>query len=163
MTTNIIEEIYPGHFLMILDFPDKSELINIVSPAYKYVWLFEQQENRVVWDEYRHRLFDGFHDKEIKVRNITMEVLVKTEDFIDLIPSISQGVKMIQTNIEPPYYLALDRLKGKERFDLLKSKVDYLFELDMPGAIDYSPIISPNREYLEKLSEKIAVRQINGS
>lgn len=151
---NKIIELYSGHFQLILDFPDKSELFKILDMNYKYVWLFEHTEDAVEWADYKHSLFGLFDDTvKIKVRNIKMDVLLKTEDFLKYIPSISQSIRIIQTNIEPPYYLNLDSLNGKAKYDLLKSKIDYLFELDMPGAIDFSPIVSPKREYLEHLQK----------
>ena len=153
---NKITEIYKGHYQLILDFPDKSELYKIIDIEYKYVWIFNHIEDAVEWSLYKHSLFGKFCDKtKIKARNIKMDALIETEDFFQFIPSISSTIKIIQTNIEPPYYLNLDNLSGKSRYDLLKSKIDYLFELDMPGAIDYSPIVSPNKEYLEKLLIKL--------
>ena len=153
---NKITEIYKGHYQLILDFPDKSELYKIIDIEYKYVWIFNHIEDAVEWSLYKHSLFGMFCDKtKIQARNIKMDALIETEDFFQFIPSISSTIKIIQTNIEPPYYLNLDNLSGKSRYDLLKSKIDYLFELDMPGAIDYSPIVSPNKEYLEKLLIKL--------
>ncbi len=149
---NKIIELYEGHFQLILDFPDKSELHKVIDKSYEYVWIREHIENAVEWSDYKHSIFGVFdNDVSVKARNVKLEILLKSEDFIKYIPLISQSVKIIQTNLEPPYYLELDKLKGKAKYDLLKTKTDYLFELDMPGAIDYSPIISPNRSYLEKL------------
>jgi hypothetical protein len=149
---NKIIELYKGHFQLILDFPDKSVLNKIIDRRYKFVWLFEHIEDAIEWSEYSHSLYGIFDDTvRIRTRNIKMEVLINTEDFLKYVPSISQSLKIIQTNIEPPYYLNLENLYGKGRYDLLKSKIDYLFELEIPGATDYSPIISPNREYLESL------------
>lgn len=149
---NKIIELYNGHYQLILDFPDKSGLYKIIDSNYKFVWLIEHIEDSVEWTDYKHSLFGVFDDKiKIRIRNIKMEALLNTADFLKYIPSISQTVKIIQTNIEPPYYLNLENFSGKAKYDLLKSKIDYLFELDMPGAIDYSSLISPNRDYLEHL------------
>ena len=84
-----------------------------------------------------------------------MEFLLNTSDFLDLIPQIHQTVRIIQTNIVPPYYLNIKNLSEKGKYNLLKSKIDYLFELEMPGTIDYAPIISPNINYLENLIAKL--------
>lgn len=149
---NKIIELYKGHFQIILDFPEKSDLYKIIDKSYKYVWLFDHIEDSIEWCDYKHSIFGLFDNTvNIKARNIKMEVLLTTEDFLKYIPLISQTVKIIQTNIEPPYYLNLENLKGKAKYDLLKSKIDYLYELEMPGATDYSPIVSPRRDYLENL------------
>lgn len=157
MVVNQIHELFKGHYQVILDFPDKIDLYKIIDKSYKFVWGFEHIENAVEWSEYKHSLYGIFNEKTpVLARNIKMEFLLETEDFINYIPSMSQTIRIIQTNIEPPYYLNLDNLRGKGRYDLLKSKVDYLFELEMPGASDYSTIISPNREYLEMILNLIA-------
>ncbi|MEZ4919227.1 MAG: hypothetical protein R2792_08985 [Saprospiraceae bacterium] len=85
-----------------------------------------------------------------------LELLIPTDMFLKLIPSISQTVKIIQTNTEPPYFLNLENIHGKTRYNLLKKHLDYLFELDMPGASDYSPIISPNKAFLETIRAAFA-------
>ena len=136
------------------EFNELDILYKIIDKSYKFVWLFEHTEEAVEWAEYHHSLYGVFDNKvKIKVRNVKMEILLNTEDFLKYIPSISQSVKIVQTNIEPPYYLNLENLSGKAKYDLLKSKINYLFELDMPGATDYSPIISPSLEYLENLQK----------
>ena len=84
-----------------------------------------------------------------------MEYLMETSDFLQLIPEIHQTVKIIQTNIIPPYYLNLKQLSGKGKYDLLKNKIDYLFELEIPGAIDYTHIISSQVNFLEKIIENL--------
>lgn len=153
---NTIKELYKGHYQLILDFPEKEELYKIIDLSYRYVWMINHIENSIEWSEYKHSLFGSFKtENKIQARNIKMDVLIETEVFLKYVPLIAQSITIIQTNIEPPYYLNLDNLSGKSKYDLLKSKIDYLFELDMPGAIDYSQIISPNREYLENLLDRV--------
>jgi hypothetical protein len=149
---NKISEIYSGHYQLILDLPNKNELFKIIDLRYKYVWIIDHIENAIEWSKYKHSLFGAFmNENKINARNINMEVLIETEDFLNYIPLITQSIKIIQTNIEPPYYMNLNKLYGKSKYDLLKSKINYLYELDMPGAVDYSQIISSNKDYLERL------------
>ena len=152
---NTIKEIYKGHYQVILDFPTSKDLLKILDPSYKYVWGFNHNENSIEWSEYKHTIFDRPNKSSFVVRNINMEYLIETSSFLELIPFIHQSVKLIQTNIIPPSYLNLTRLEGKGRYDLLKNKVDYLFEIDMPGSSDYTPIVSPNLAFLEKLIENL--------
>lgn len=152
METNKIAEIYKGHFQVILDFPSQNDLYKIINNDYKYVWGVEHNEIRSSWENYDFTLFDlRIQNSFLMARNIEMEFIIETSNFINLIPSINQTIKIIQTNIIPPSYLDLKRLKGKGKYDLLKSKVDYLFELELPGATDYAPLVSPNIEFLENV------------
>jgi hypothetical protein len=38
---------------------------------------------------------------------------------------------------------------------LLAKEVNYLFEIEIPGATDYAPIVSSNKEFLQDLIKKI--------
>ena len=80
-----------------------------------------------------------------------------THAFLHLIPKINQSIKIIQTNIIPPYYLNIKQLSGKSKYDLLKDKIDYLFELELPGATDYAPLVSPDITFLERVLKKMQV------
>jgi hypothetical protein len=156
--TNKIKELYKGHYQVILDFPKPNELTKILDVSYKYVWGVEHQEVRTIWNNYDYLLFkQRSNDKNIMVRNIEMEYLIETTDFLKLIPNIHQTIHIIQTNIIPPYYLNLKQLSGKGKFDLLKSKIDYLFELEMPGAIDYATLISPDIAFLGKVINNLQI------
>lgn len=154
---NSIKEIFKGHFQVILDFPSPSDLGKILDKDYKYVWCVGHVENRSDWVDYDYylygkRLENGF----AQPRNIRMDLLIETSKFIEFIPLIHQTIKLIQTNVIPPSFLDLDRFSGKGRYDLLKNKIDYLFELELPGATDYAPIISPSENFLQSLIEKLS-------
>lgn len=145
--TGQIKEIYSGHFQLILDFPTPYILKDILDLSYKYVWGFNHVENPIEWSDTSFHLY-GQDVGLIKTRNIYMEYLIETTSFLNLIPFIHRTVQIIQTNQLPPSYLNLKLLQGKPRYDLLKEKVNYLFEIEIPGSLDYAPIISPNRDFL---------------
>lgn len=150
--THKIQPVFGEHFQLILDFPEPKDLIKILDPSYKYVWGIEHNEGRSSWLEYQHTLFGILALGETCLaRQIKMEFLIETATFIGLLPNIKQTIKIVQTNIVPPPYLNLESFKGAKRYDMLKKEVDYLFELEMPGATDYTSIISPNRVLLEKV------------
>lgn len=160
--TNVIKEIYKGHYQVILDFPGPSDLIKIIDTSYKYVWSIEHNENSLEWGKYNYCLYGKrVKSDSVFARNIEMEYLMETSDFLQLIFDIHQTVKIIQTNIIPPYYINIKQLTGKGKYDLLKNKIDYLFELEMPGAIDYAPIISPQVKFLENIIEKLSSTDTN--
>ena len=85
-----------------------------------------------------------------------MEYLMEPSDFLQFIPNIHQTIKIIQTNAIPPDYLNIKQLTGKRKYDLLQNKIDYLFELEMPGAVDFAPIISQNIKFLENIIRKFS-------
>lgn len=156
METNKIKEIYKGHYQTILDFPTPNDLFNIVDISYKYIWGFEHTESQVEWNNYDFLLFGQKTDyNKVKVRNLEMEYLIETSSFLELSPQIHQTVRIVQTNHIPPFYLDIKRVSGRGKYDLLREKIDYLFELEMPGAIDYAPLVSPSISFLERVISRI--------
>lgn len=154
--TNSITEIFPGHYQVILDFPSSSDLIHILDSSYKYVWGIKHQEFLSTWKPYQYTLFGQFIDsKEFYARNMEMEFILDTSSFLDIIPNINQTIQIIQTNILPPHYINLSRLQGKQKYDLLKSKLSYRLEIEIPGATDYSPLTSPDILLLKRIINKL--------
>jgi hypothetical protein len=153
---NKIKEIYKGHYQVILDFPSPNDLVKILDTSYKYVWGIEHNENLLEWKKYDYCLYgEKVKSDVVFTRNMEMEYLMETSDFLQLISNIHQTIRIIQTNVIPPYYMNLKQLTGKGKYDLLKNKIDYLFELEMPGAIDYAPLISPNINFLENVVDRL--------
>lgn len=154
---NTITEIFKGHYQVILDFPEPIDLEKIIDKNYRYIWGISHNELGPSWTPYDYSLFgvklDGM---QLQARNIEMEFLIETDKFIELIPFINQTIKIVQTNSIPPAYLDLKRLTGQSRYNLLKDKIEYLFELEMPGAVDYAPIVSSDIEFLKELIKKFA-------
>lgn len=154
---NKIKEIYKGHYQVILNFPSSNDLLKILDTSYKYVWNIEHIENSIEWEKYDYYLYNKrIKSHSIFARNIEMEYLMETSDFLQFIPNIHQTIKIIQTNAIPPDYLNIKQLTGKRKYDLLQNKIDYLFELEMPGAVDFAPIISPNIKFLENVIRKFS-------
>jgi hypothetical protein len=153
---NKIKEIYPGYFHVLLDFPEKKDILKILDFTYTFIWGINHIENSIEWGGYHHSLFSKFGNmQDIKVRNIEMEYLMTTQAFAEYVPLINQAINIIQINVEPPYYLDLKKFQGKPRYDMLRIKTDFLFELDMPASPDYTPLISPNKEFLESVIDKL--------
>lgn len=90
---NTIKEIFKGHYQVILDFLEPNDLKKIIDQSYKYIWGINHIENAVSWTKYQHTLY-GTNAKDVnaQARNISMEFLLKTEDFTRIIPSIHQTV-----------------------------------------------------------------------
>ena len=85
---------------------------------------------------------------------------MNTSDFMERLPYIQDNLHIMQINKMPPYYLNLNRIKGKTRYDLLKTETDYLFEVKLPFSSissDYTEIVSPNLDFLIRIKEKLSL------
>jgi len=154
---NTIQEIFPGHFQVILDYPTAMDLTKILDMSYKFVWVTQHNEGRTTWMPYTHTLYGReVATSDVVVRNVMMEYLMETTSFIELLSDIRQTIRIVQTNLQPPHYLDLGRLKGKQKYELLKSKLDYRLEVEIPGAADYAPLISSDRAFLEDVLNRLA-------
>lgn len=148
---NKIKEIDKGIYFVLLDYLTKDKLKQIINQEYKYIWCVDHVENPHEWRAYNYSLYSQFGiSQNVKARNITMEYYMPTSDFLNLIQFVNNSLTIIQTNSEPPSYLNLRELNDKSRYRLLKSKADFLFEIQMPGAPDYTPVVSPHIDFLEK-------------
>ena len=153
-----IKEIYPWQFYTLLDFASNKFLEYILDDNYKYVWVsnhFVAKTNDYKesydWGQYNLPLFDNNSYFNILARKITFEFAMPTVEFRKVLPELPPGTTLIQLNQLPNYYLQLDRIEGKTRYDLLTKECDYLFEIYLPSATDYGELVSPNKEWLESL------------
>ena len=147
---NKIKEIYKGHYWVLLDFPTKEILNQMIDMSFKYVWIIDYVENQYVWNDISCN-FLGTEAKNVAFRNTHTEVLVETKDFISMIPQIHQGIHLILLNKKPPVYLDVNKIKGASKYDILKKETDYLFEIKLPGSPDYTEVISSSQDYLIQL------------
>ena len=86
-------------------------------------------------------------------RNLRNDILLETSEFLKLIPFFEDGMllRIVQTNTIPPYFMnpANENISQETWCGLLNKHLDYLFELNYCN--DYSPIISPNKAFLERV------------
>ena len=68
--TNKISEIYKGHYQVILDFPDQSNLKDIIDTSYKYVWDVEHYEIPLEWKEYNYYYMEKVFSQKIYLQGI---------------------------------------------------------------------------------------------
>lgn len=161
---NTVKEIYPGQFYMILDFATNKFLAHILNDNYKYVWVsnhFVAETNDYPesydWHQYNLPLFDNNSYYNILARKITFEFVMPTMEFRKVLPKLSPGVTLVQMNQLPKYYLQLDRIEGKTRYELLTKECDYLFEIYLPSSTDYGELVSPDKDWLESLLNNKAI------
>lgn len=151
---NKVKEIYKGHYQMILDYPTVKFLPQLLVKDMQYVWVVDHIENSEDWKPYNYSLYDKQVDELemlIEVRDLRMDYIVETSDFLKLVPFINQSITLYQINKKPPRYLDLRRFKGKGKYDLLSKEADYLFEVEIQSATDYAPIVSSSKQFLESL------------
>ena len=155
--TNVISEIYPGHYFVILDWPTAKDLVKILDINCKYVWVLEHEEYCVSWEQYNDKLYGtSVEPNAVMVRNAQMEYLVETEFFIaNILPRVKRTIHLIQTNTIPPYYLKLERFEGKSKYNMLKNTIDYRLEIEIPGATDYAPLWSQDKAFLEDVVQRM--------
>ena len=51
---NKIKKIYQGHYMMLLDFPDKDWLKYLLDDSYKYVWVVDYCMQGCEWSKKHH-------------------------------------------------------------------------------------------------------------
>ena len=154
MEVNQIKELFKGHYQVILDFPTPTFLKSIIDDSYKFIWGIEHNEGGCEWEKYDHTIYGVSKNSNVLCRNIFMEYLIETQYFSDYIKHINQTVKITQINNIPPPYFDVLKLKGKSKYDLYKEKLNYKFEIEIPGATDYAQIISPDISFLEEVIKK---------
>lgn len=150
-----IKEIYPGHYFMMLDMLDISDVLKIISNEYKYIWLYEMKACSAIWNKVNvdictHPLKDTW------IRNVNFECLVETTHIKDMINNLDYGISLIQLNELPPPYLRMDKttMSEKTKYDQL-TKLGYLFNLHIPHPSDYGWIICSDFEYMREIVEML--------
>ncbi|NVN95369.1 MAG: hypothetical protein HXX18_08825 [Bacteroidetes bacterium] len=152
---NTIKEIYPGFFQIILDFASKRFIDDILREKYKFIWISNYElKNNFSWINCELPISDKTKMPVI-ARQISYDFIINYSDFDKIKQDIPNGLTLLQINKMPPDFLDLRRIKGKTRYDLLKKECDFLFEIDLPNAVDYGTLISPDKNYLiELLNDK---------
>ncbi len=158
---NTIKEIYPGQFQIILNFATNNFIEFVLSKEYKYAWVSDHslQEN-VTWKKLNLPLTD-FQSAEVLARFLKFDFILETEEFEKMFRSLRTGIRLVQMNKLPPYYINLNNLHGRTLYDKLKLECDYLFDLNIPSAIDYGTIVSCHRDFLQNLLENPSIDWAN--
>ncbi|KAA5821926.1 hypothetical protein FPF71_15575 [Algibacter amylolyticus] len=148
---NTVKEIYPGTYQIILDFASKKIIDFILRAEFEFIWIHDfEPENKSSWNKYDLPISTKLN-KNVLARQISYDFLLKTAEFEQIKEEIPNGITLIQIKNKPPEFLDLKRLEGKTRYDLLKKECDYLFEINLPNAVDYGTLISSNKNYLNEL------------
>ena len=84
-------------------------------------------------------------------RQLRYDFVIGTNEYVEVKEEMPNGVTLLQVNRRPPDFLDLGKIKGETRYNLLKKECDYLFEIDLPSAVDYGTLVSSNVDYLTDL------------
>jgi hypothetical protein len=148
---NTIKEIYPGTFQIILDFASNKFIDHIIRDTHQFIWVcdYELRSNHS-WTKFQLPISDKLH-RTVLARQLKYDFIIGTNEFDEIKNEMPNGVTLLQINKQPPDFLDLGKIKGKTRYDLLKKECDYLFEIDLPSAVDYGTLVSSNKNYLTGL------------
>lgn len=149
---NCIQETATGRYRIILDFATTAILPFLIRDDYEYVWVHDHVTGKGYdWENFNLPIISPEINQKALARCVKFDFILKTEEFRKIMTNWPRGIKLIQMNRIPPYYLDLNKMKGNQRYEKLKTECDYLFEVDIPSATDYGVLISPNRKYLQSL------------
>ena len=155
---NTIKQTGKDRYRIILDFATVKIVPLLLSDTYKYVWIYNHKLSKSnIWENRNLPILDEFPEINVRSKNVQFDFILETHKFVELLPKWSSGIQMIQMNKIPPDYFDPIKIKGEQRYQILKNDCDYLFELDIPSATDYGTLISSNLNYLEGIlnSDKI--------
>jgi hypothetical protein len=148
---NTIKEIYPGTFQIILDFASNKFIDHVIRDTHKFIWVNRYElNNNSSWTKRQLPISDNLQIG-VLARQLTYDFIIETKEFAKVKNEMPNGVTLLQINKQPPDFLDLKTIKGKIRYDLLKKECDYLFEIDLPTAVDYGTLVSSNKDFLTEL------------
>lgn len=149
---NSIKQTAEDRYRIILDFATVKIVPYLISESHKYVWVYNHRlSNSNCWENKNLPIIDSKPGIDVLSKNLQFDFLMETKKFKELLPKWGIGIQLIQVNKLPPKYFDPNKIKGKQRYQILKDECDYLFELDIPSATDYGTIISSNLTYLESI------------
>ena len=146
--THVIREIQPGVYYTILDFPEPSIVLDLLSDSYSWVMRSGVNAGNNRWQEFNLPINGLNESRDVFARRIEYDYVVETSRFREIYAD-SQTIELAQLGKFPQDHLNLKTIKGKQRYRLL-AEVDWHFTCEIPGAIDYASIESPDRALIEK-------------
>ena len=154
MNTNEITEIDEEIFTAVLDFPDEKRLIDLlIDKNLPLVLLIDVRIGNFTW---QHFNILGFERIEGMCRSITGDFLVSTDAFISLHEKWSWRWA-IQLEKRPPDHFDFNKIKGKQRYQILR-KCGFRFILEsQPGGGDYVSLLTPSRQLLKRAIDETTV------
>ena len=148
LETNIIKELAPGVYWVLLWCPESSILRELLDPNTGYVLCWNHYVGHRHWSEFCLPLLDPKKPVNVISRSLTFDFVLPVGEFIELLPHMSAGISAVQLGTLPPDYLDMRRIRGKQLYRILGECGWHIF-LDTPGN-DYGEVMNPRREVLEQ-------------
>ena len=144
---NDIKELAPGVFWSLLWCPTAQHLGQLLRPD-GHVLVWKHRVGHVSWEEARVPVVDLTDPVSVRARYVEMDLLLPTATFLELLPRLEPAISAVQLGVEPPHYLDLRRIKGRQLYRLLR-EAEWHVLMDTP-ANDFGQVMSPHREVVER-------------
>jgi len=147
MNINKISKIDEEIFETVLDFPDEDKIISLlIDRNLPLVLLIDFQVGNYSW---QHFNISGFENIDGMCRSISGDILVSTDTFVSLHKKLS-WMWAIQLEKEPPDYFDFNKIKGKQRYQILKD-CNFRFIMEsQPYGGDYVKVITQSQQLLQQ-------------
>ncbi|MGV3659687.1 MAG: hypothetical protein ACO1TE_05870 [Prosthecobacter sp.] len=148
-----------GMFHLMLRSCTAGILAHILDPEVPFVWVRRHMPHRYAqWRKTQACLSERGVLQDVEVRSMEYDLLAPTARFLELLPEFeSHGMVLYQMRRRVPDTLTLDGV-ADEAVDrvLLQNGLHLRFYL--PHAVECASVSSPDRPFLERVSERPEVR-----
>ncbi|MGJ3255023.1 MAG: hypothetical protein ACFE0K_01735 [Alcanivorax sp.] len=154
MNLNKVSEIHDGVFESILDFPDQKALIDLlVEPRLPLVLMVEVSIGNSTWQQVE---ISGINHLEGFAREVSGDFIVTTDEFLRLSQEV-RWIWAVQMERTPPDYFDFTKIKGAQRYKILKS-CGFRFVLEsQPGGGDYATVVTQSEELSRRAIDETTV------
>ena len=147
--------VHNGVFESILDFPDQAAIIDLLlDPALPVVLMVDVCLGNFTWKQFE---ISGYRNLEGLARQVSGDFIVTTEEFRRIHKEV-RWMWAIQMETTPPDYFDFDKIKGPQRYQLLKScGFRFILESQPGGGGDYATIVTQSRELIQRAIDETPV------
>ena len=144
---HVIQEVAPGVYWALLDFPGVEIVSSLVDPEVPHVLCWEVCLGRWQWERFLLPVGDPLSPEPVLARAVDVDFVVDTSRFLELVPKLGPGISAVQLHATPQDHLDLRKIKGPELWRLLGA-VGWHVWFRVPGN-DYAEVASPHRSVVE--------------
>jgi hypothetical protein len=147
-TPHVIEELAPGVYWSLLDFPQLELLPVLLDPHAPHVLCWGQHVGRSRWEEFLLPIADPMETEAVLARAVELDFVISTTRFLALSPRMGPGIRGVQLLGRPQAYLDMRRIAGPELWRLL-GEIGWHVWFDIPSS-DFGQVASPHRHVVER-------------
>jgi hypothetical protein len=145
---NIVKEVHPGVFGATMWCPMSRLLSDLLDPDYPHVLVCNHYIGRGGWEPFHLPIVTPIEPEAVLSRPAPFDFMMPTRRVLELLPKMPNAIRAVQLRQIPPNYFDLSRIRGTERFRLLKEYGWHVL-LDTP-AHDFGDVFSPDRNVVTK-------------